>query len=443
MSFSIFDYYFLFDKVLKYNQTRDELRKYMKNVERNDELLSFYESCLELPSQSDQTKIHQMVKEIYDKFIDRNSRYNINVSAEVVKKVSNEVTLFLDDKERGKEEAIKLFKPALDSILNSLENDVFVRFIRSNDWIKYVKRKYKNEDEIEQIAVHKSQRKQMLLTIEDEDRLMITWRDILIAQNIMRDGVGWKLKYSTRPDLKYVDTAMYLKAKLKVTDGELEKRGVLDITKRVIVYNVSAKDLFHAMHAGEKQEELVGDPNLIKSTRIVKNTTKIEDNSAPEDIELNSKHYSLSLKVPLPLAKNRRMSVCQSSIYLPKTGRYVIMFKPMPDGVLPVEPSQMNDVIMRLYLWTIIEPIDESKCRNILITACDLAGNFKYSDSSFSKWFNSKVNISFLKDQLRRYDKVLTWYIDENNRPEVRDDTKTFELTAMNKLIANMVEKLF
>jgi hypothetical protein len=90
-----------------------------------------------------------------------------------------------------------------------------------------------------------------------------------------------------------------------------------------------------------------------------------------------------------------------------------------------------------LYIWTIIEPFD------FIIIGADISENLKYSDHSMSKWMSTKIGIRLLKDQMRKYDKVIAWYIDEMKRPEVKDDTKTLELTVLNEPIAKLVEKHF
>ena len=121
------NYQFIFYKVLGHAQCRNELRKYMKNVERNDELLSFYEGCEMLYAQTDITKAKEQVKEIYDTFISRTSYQQINISAETVRKVTQQCNLFLRNDNALVAECLVIFKPALDSVINSLENDVFVR----------------------------------------------------------------------------------------------------------------------------------------------------------------------------------------------------------------------------------------------------------------------------------------------------------------------------
>jgi hypothetical protein len=243
-------------------------------------------------------------------------------------------------------------------------------------------------------------------------------------------------------ELKFVESAMLFKAKVKIADDELEKRGILEVTKRVYTFNVSAKDLFVVISAGEKQEELFGDANLTRNAIIVKAENNIDENSSLEDIVLNSKHYSLVQSILLPFCNDRRSNLCMSSIYLPESGKYVIIIKSLPDEAMPIDPAQRNFVKMRLYVWTIIEPIDDCKCRKIIVIGADISGNLKYSNHSISKWMSTKIGIRLLKDLMKKYDKVLAWYVDEKNREEVRDDTKTLELTALNEPIAKLVEKL-
>ncbi len=103
---------------------------------------------------------------------------------------------------------------------------------------------------------------------------------------------------------KFVRGNTLFKGKLKVTDDELEQKSILEATKRVYVFNTSAKDMFTVIFAGEKQEELFGDPNLARNATILKTENNIDEKSSLGDIVLNSKQSIL-----LPFCSDRKSNM--------------------------------------------------------------------------------------------------------------------------------------
>jgi hypothetical protein len=55
-------------------------------------------------------------------------------------------------KKYSAKEVMKLFKPVLDSMLNLLEN-IFIRFVTSNNWKSFMAKKFKTSSESQKIAV--------------------------------------------------------------------------------------------------------------------------------------------------------------------------------------------------------------------------------------------------------------------------------------------------
>jgi hypothetical protein len=85
-----------------------------------------------------------------------------------VNDLEKKMNAFVDSKSTSHEEAVEIFQGAIHSVLENLEKDAFVRFVRLESWKKYVKKNFNSKTEIDKIAIHRSQLKQVQVTREDE-----------------------------------------------------------------------------------------------------------------------------------------------------------------------------------------------------------------------------------------------------------------------------------
>jgi hypothetical protein len=122
------DYQFQFNKVISNDSTRACLMKYLQ-MEHNAEPLKFWEDCQELLNNYTSDTIMEQVNTIYDTYIKRGAKMELNISSSELKKVSDGVTNTGLVIQSG-QDAYALFQPALWSVAESLEKDTFARFVR-------------------------------------------------------------------------------------------------------------------------------------------------------------------------------------------------------------------------------------------------------------------------------------------------------------------------
>jgi uncharacterized protein YlbG (UPF0298 family) len=410
------DYQYLFDNILSTASTRKQLMEFMVKT-RNEELLLFYEACSDLLQQSkDKSQLNTQVQSIYDKFIAKQSKYQINISAGIVNKLEQSMNEFLSSNTMDQTDAMNVYKEALNSVLNVIENDTFVRFVRLDAWKKYVKNNYRSRTEMEKIAVHKSQLKQILVTCEDEERPYMTVKDLVIAKSLQRDGIQWDLFHEAKFKGKYVDSLMIFKSNLKIQDEECERKyGKLKTIKAVYTFNCSAIDVLLTQFSEEKNEAIFGSSAVLKFQKpsTVENTSDV--------VNLTSCLELLNIDFKVPLVSNRYQFNCATVVEVDSL--LYCLVKPVPEEYILKE---YNDTIgkyvtMRNYIWQIYEDTGEGKCRYTMVLGTTMGGKMDREDS-ISNWINKISYGKILHGIGKNFEPALSWYI-ESGRPTLGDRT--------------------
>jgi hypothetical protein len=437
------EYQMVFNRILSNPSTRQQLKQYMIK-ERNSEALEFWEHCQLLLEQQQQQvskeTLNYKVETIYDNFFSTTSKQQINVSASIVKAVREAINTFKECTEYNEKDAFQVFSFALSSVLMSLEKDVFVRFVRSDCWLKYVKKNFKSNTEIEKIAIHKSQLKQMVYSCSDEERDYLTEQDLHMGLSLRRDGIDWKLIYSAKNVGKYVESILIFKTRLQITDDEcVEKYGKLKTYKWVINFNCSAHDQFKVMFSSQKHKEIY----MLKETYNQMYDVTADNNgdntdTEPEDNKLNAILYRHVTKLGLPLCKDREAFFCDTGVYLPSDQTYIECMKTVPKDKfyrqVPNEKEEFDKIVMRSYAWSIVENLSDNKSQYVNIISTNLCGSFT-KENRITAWGSDSAVKQLLPKFGKNYESAMNWYID-NNRPDVGDEYKRFSLLEKNKDIA-------
>jgi len=376
-------------------------------------------------------------------------------------------------------EAFQIFQSALSSILRTLEKDSFVRFVRSESWLEFVRKQYK-QSELEKIATHKSQLKQMVYNIKDEERAFISSKDVAMAKNLARDGVQWELFHNERVEGKYVKSFMLFLGQLRVTDAQTDsKYGKMKLLKVFFNMDCSASDLHHLMNSTEKHAMIFSleteyadmfllapreDMDIFGKTKDKKrecgeiddigedddlqtigDNDNMEANDPLEDEVRNQEMFHSILlnhttQIALPFVKNRISYFSSSSVYDSSSKTYYELNKPVIrskyfDLVGRPEPQNEKVVTMRNYSWTMIETVEENKCYVNNMIASNMGGRLD-SDSALSMWTFKKVCKGVMGKIARNYNSALEWYV-EAGKPKLGDGFKRFETRENNQPIAD------
>jgi hypothetical protein len=437
------DYQFQFDKLLHNETTRAVMKRYMKE-ERNVEAMEFWEKYQELITyytNRSREDLITIVNHIYVQFFTTSSKYEVNVSAKTKREVTlakdefvqNELLLFAD--------AVQIFQIANTSLLNSMERDVFVRFVRSQMWIKFVSKNYKSESDLDQIAIHKSQLKQMYLSSEDEERPYCTLRDVLMGFNLRRDGIDWKLFYTKKFNMKYTQSVMMFNTRLTFIDEECEqKHGDLRTIKIVTRVNCSAQTLIKVLFSKQKHKYIFnlkdGDGYQVTSVHVDNNN---EVNQL--DIKLNGTATIHFPNLGIPFASPRETFFSHTTCYIPQNEAYFEIMKPMPKDLIydkfPDATSSNNHVLMRTYSWNILENMGDNQCEYCQVLGVGMGGMLQ-KDSKLGRWALKNSSKKIFSQTAMKIDDALCWYF-ENGEPDVGDEFKRFELIDRNMPITQNV----
>jgi hypothetical protein len=436
------EYQMVFSKVFHNPTTRQQLKQYMTK-EHNSEALEFWEQCQSLLVEHTASKeaLNNKVVTIYDTFFSRTSKQQINVSADIVKRVREAMDRFKESTDFKEEDAYKVFSTAISSVLTSIEKDVFVRFIRSDQWLKYIKKHYKTESDMEKIAIHKSQLKQMEYGCFDEERDFIMEKDLQMGVSLRRDGIDWKLLHSESKIGKYVDSLMIFETRLQITDDQcIEKYGKTKTHKFVINFNCSAEDLFNVMFSSQKHKEIFEMKETYNQFCDI-----AADNSSsgksPGDTQLNALMYRHVTSIGLPLCKHRESFFIASSAYIPSSQTLIECMKPVAKDTfykhLSNETPEDDKVRMRVYAWTIVESRGD-KCQYINVMSSSMGGSFT-KENKISSWA-TKTAVKLLLPKIgRNFDKACNWYF-ESDKPDVGDEYRRFALLERNKDLAGNIK---
>jgi len=488
-----YEYQYVFTKVLNYPKALERLMQHMMK-EHNEESLLFYCHCLEFDSfVGPSEKLVALVQLIYNSFVKRNSNKQINLSNEEVETITKAVAEFeqLPQEQQTRTSAKNVFMNGITAALHMIENDTFPRFVRSEFWIGWVRKTLKTAADLEQVAVHKSHLKQVLITAEDEERLMMTTKDISLVNNSTRDGINWDLRMSRHFGRKMVRSVMLFRSTLNVLDQGCEKKhGKIWTTKTVWTFNCSSTDVFKVFFSEEKYSEIFTFSVTDSKSTILKvedmetpmkakqqegssenisnnnnSSSNVAQNSSSEgsvmskqclvEPEFSTEQFEqqqqkqeqkqqfdpmfytyvsvINMNLGVPFANKRFIPMCGTSTYSPECNTYFDLLKPYPIEALSEADAAKKGraVHMRLYNYQVFRDLGDNCCQWIQVTSNAFGGKMD-GDNAFTKWIEKKVATNFLIKASKRMEKCLVWY-HEAGKPELHDKFGKFALIEMNK----------
>ncbi len=254
------DYQYIFTKILNHPKSLEKLMQHMVN-EHNEESLQFYVQCLEFDTFVGPTeKLLSLIRFTYDSYVDPKGKRPLNLSSAVVETITRRLSQFeqLNVEQQTPANAKQIFIHGITCALYTIENDTFPRFVRSELWLNWVKRTFLTEADLNTVAIHKSQLRQELVSSYDEERMIMTGKDLDLVRNLTRDGVDWKLRYEkVFKDRKIVRSVSEYSSSLNILDSECEeKHGTIWTSKTVWSFNCSAKDVFEVLFSQERYSDV-------------------------------------------------------------------------------------------------------------------------------------------------------------------------------------------
>jgi hypothetical protein len=434
------EYQYQFHKVMTNDLTRAHFMKHLVQ-EYNVEPLLFWEDCKALQNTitNDTNQLIEQVDTIYNLYISRGGKRELNISSIVLKKVSDSVNNVVT----SGQEAYELFQPAIVSVLDTLEKDTFSRFVRTSTWKAYVKKYYsKDALEMDKVAIHRSQLKQMTYSLSDINRPYINEYDLRFALHMSRDGLLWEsIQEKNYTKYKYVKSSMVYKGHLTIFDEEAKEvyPAKFHISKvSFIINNCDAKTLFELIHSKEHYNTAYG--TVVTHT----NVSHADIGQVPEhESALHSLLLMCHMKVDVPFAKERISYNVSTVVQLGDI--YVLLMKQTIRQNIQYtkeEPEPVPKTYSRsvMYCWTIAEAIDDHSCRITTISAMDPGGKLSNnSNNMIIEMSTSYALKSLCKKYTSGFEKALKWY-EENNRPPLSDTTlAALELLEKNADIAKRV----
>jgi hypothetical protein len=416
---NIDEYQYQFDKVMANETTRACFMKYLKQ-EYNDEPLLFWEDCKTLQNTSsiaDTFSLLEQVNTIYNTYIRRGGKKELNISSPVLKQVTDHINVVVS----SGQEAYELFQPALLSVVDSLERDSFARFIRSDMWIQYVRKLHtKSVEDMDKVAIHKSQLKQMTYSIKDMERPYINEYDLKFALHMSRDGMLWEcIKEFSPSKYKYVKKMTAYNGHLTILDDETKKAysGKFFMSKVNFIIKYDAKTLFLLLHSKEQHDTVFG--SVVEHTNM---SERDVSDTAFEENALHTRNVSMNFVVNVPLFNGRVAYGCTTSIEVDNT--YIFIAKPTLKQYIQFteqEPEPSKKIVTAcLFCWTICEAIDDNTCRLTIISAVDPGGLLSNNNSLIGRWTAAKSLKKLSKNYAAGSEKALRWY-EENGRPPLND----------------------
>jgi hypothetical protein len=427
------DYQFLLLQVLNQPKSRQQLHNFLKK-EHNEEPLLFITSCQQLLEISTSELLVEKMNEIRDTFIVESARKQVNLPATIVRTVVERIKQEQENNESSSssiqsQSAYNVFQPAIQSILITMEKDSFVRFVRNEEWKQYCRRSLRLDD-IERIAIHKSQVKQMKYSVYDLERPYMIAKDLKMALHMFRDGLLWELLYSIqkKKKFKYIESVMALRGRLNIMEDEAQdKYGYHMVNKVVITLNCSAKEAFEICQSDEYHPVIFG---IVEAKMKKLKEDVIEEAisvTAAEDTRLTGCIFGTNVDIGLPLARIRDMSAIASAFYLPSNGAYYALSKPTKkeyvwEGQNQTDPyNGRRRTCMYVCSWDAWEVISDNQCRFTIAMANNPGGKLSPSqtENKFTKWMYDQVVIGYAKKLVNGFEKALRDYFDKKNRPPI------------------------
>lgn len=466
MKVNIEEYQYDFHKVIKDGPSRNMFLSYLTK-DRSAENLLFIIECDKIYECKSRGQLEAHATHIFNTFVKRGSPSEINLSGPVVRKIEQQMRSMVLVLDSTVTQFYRIFQPAMVSIMNSLEKDSFTRFIRDEEWIKFVRENYAKD--MERIAVHQSQLEQMQIGLNDIDRGFMIWRDIQFGQNMFRDGMRWKLIHSKRDSknkLRYVKSMDAFECKVKFLDDEaLRKYGNMNISKHVITLNCSVDDLFTTCFS-EKYPDIFDLKSFEENYQIVEaisqdlsstssssssTSSNRVSNEIDEEMRLHSTVFGQNIDLKIPFGLLREAFYCSTSVHIPELKTYYRVTKPVPreyvlgNGLRARVPDSSKQLMIG-FSWMAFEQMNETTCRIIHVFANNLGGYFGNSKTQnlpgtswLTKTMGSTINKRQIKSFAKKLNDALHWYID-SGRPSVQDIGHNFDITKRN---AELLEGFF
>jgi hypothetical protein len=173
--------------------TNDEIRKaFLKHLdlEKNKENFEFFLNVLDMKNAKlEKESLKKKVMEIYNLYISKESKYEINLSNKEYSKIEKKI--------KEEDYTANIFDNSMQIVKNEIQIDAFPRFIRTPECIKLVE-KYQNDDKVVTTYIKKN----FLYTNKDFEIHLVTEKDISLMKAMLGDSFDYK-HVINKPKYKY------------------------------------------------------------------------------------------------------------------------------------------------------------------------------------------------------------------------------------------------
>lgn len=315
-----------------------------------------FEFCLEI-FKFEAKATPEQAQQIIKTFIEPQSQKEINVSNKIREAI---LKADLQDAQR----LPTLFQKAHFANLLLLSQDVFSRFIRTQEFFKFVSATPDKQLQSEFGAQLMSQLPEYTLHKDNMTRASITPQDVSIASHMLKDYYSWELLAHE----KNLNLSMYHAKKGTVGSDLIEQYGKWSLSKLVLqVQELNALEVLHIMTCQNYM-------HIILPTMPNHKVVQKFDN--PNEYSYTITHQD----VVIPLSQARDSVTVNSVMYNASSKTYYVMYKSCDHDSYPQSKKVLRAVYYTVYF---IREIDDKRC---LLQAV-IASNYRGYVQSFMDVF--------------------------------------------------------
>lgn len=351
-----------YDKVMKHTELVNLFQRHLKK-EYNTEPL---ECCIEINKfvhmvSSNNVEQHQqdwktLGDHIVDTYLKSGAMKEVNIPATIKSQCLKNWSVCKEEKEQSQLEQLKqnLFKEVLFTLNTSLKIDSFPRFIRSNEFRKYMA--LNGLPLLNKIATHLSITTKNNYSWNESDFVLynMTERHVHLARMLAADAPRWELMgYSPKRGkdqcVCYICTEDYYPGMLS--------------SKAIGYYNYSVEEMMFTLDQNKYLLKMI--PAITK--------THVHEMLAPSPE--NGRDYHTALKHYIykfgPLLKERECLCVETALYDKDKGEYLVIKKSCQH---PDYPERKDKIRMNYYGVKLITRVGHNLTRVIEVGLCGLGG---------------------------------------------------------------------
>jgi hypothetical protein len=163
--------------------TNEEIRKSFLthlDMERNKENFEFYLDVLDMKNSNlDKTQLKKKITDIFDLYISKESKFEINLSNKEYTKIANKI--------KEEDFSTNIYDTTMTIVKNEIQIDAFPRFIRTPECVKLVEKYQKDETVVTSYI-----KKNFLYTNKDFEIHLVTEKDIGLMKALLGDSFDFK-----------------------------------------------------------------------------------------------------------------------------------------------------------------------------------------------------------------------------------------------------------